>query len=104
MTPPPVSRPSHSHTPPDDVVDPLLYALAVDVAAAHQPDADGTCPNLQCRGRQAPCWALWTAHRAALAARRQNPAGPRTATAPDPQPVGHPFAAFRRPNAAGRAV
>ncbi|AEB42636.1 hypothetical protein VAB18032_07580 [Micromonospora maris AB-18-032] len=63
-------RPSDRTPVPDDVTDRLLWALAVDVAAAHQPGPDGLCTNLQCRGQHGPCWALRTAHRAHRHARR----------------------------------
>jgi hypothetical protein len=78
----PPQRPS-DRTPPDDVTDRLLWALAVDVAAAHQPGPDGSCTNLQCRGQRGPCWALTTARRAAQLARRAATSGPTGApTAP----------------------
>ncbi|WP_240033074.1 hypothetical protein [Micromonospora globbae] len=32
---------------PDDVTNPLLWRLAFDVTAAHQPDQRGDCRNLQ---------------------------------------------------------
>jgi hypothetical protein len=64
-------RPSDTCTFPDDVTDRLLYTLAVDVAAAHQPGPDGTCGNPQCRHQSCPCEPLRNAYRAATAARRQ---------------------------------
>lgn len=67
---PHTARPSERATPPEDVTDRLLWALAVDVAAAHRPSPDGTCGNLQCRGQRGPCWALRTAHRAQQVVRR----------------------------------
>ncbi|MCI4064045.1 hypothetical protein MRQ36_16150 [Micromonospora sp. R77] len=91
-------RPSERTAVPDDVTDRLLWALAVDVAAAHQLGPDGACTNLQCRGQQGPCWALRTARRAeqharratttlAPAPRRRRRAGRgRTGTRPVPAP------------------
>ena len=64
-------RPSDTCTIPHDVTDRLLYASAVDVAAAHQPGPDGTCGNPQCRHQPSPCEPLRNADRAAIAARRQ---------------------------------
>ena len=71
---------------PVDVTDRLLWALAVDIAAAHQLGSDGACRNLQCRGQQGPCWALRTARRAEQRARRAattfaSPPSPRLAGA-----------------------
>ncbi|WP_435204962.1 hypothetical protein [Micromonospora sp. bgisy143] len=63
-------RPSDRIAVPDDVTDRLLWALAVDVTAAHQPGPDSACTNLQCRGQHGPCWALRTAGRAEQHARR----------------------------------
>ncbi|MEV6514977.1 hypothetical protein AB0M37_04220 [Micromonospora chalcea] len=74
-------RPSERTAVPDDVTDRLLWALAVDVAAAHQLGPDGTCTNLQCRGQHGPCWALRTAQRADQHARRAT-----TTLAPPPAP------------------
>jgi hypothetical protein len=80
-------RPSDRHPAPDDVTDRLLWALAVDVAAAHQPGPDGSCTNLQCRGQRGPCWALHTARRAAQLIRSAATHGPASApTAPPPLP------------------
>ena len=92
MAPPHVNhltdRPSDRGTPPPDVTDPLLWALAVDVAAAHRPGPDGTCANLQCRGQHGACWALRTAHRAAHQARRATDRPPAAAPLPAlPQPL-----------------
>lgn len=52
--PAPPARPSDTCTIPDDVTDRLLYALAADVAAAHQPGPHGTCPNPQCHRPAGP--------------------------------------------------
>ncbi|HEX8628715.1 MAG TPA: hypothetical protein VF755_11145 [Catenuloplanes sp.] len=67
-------RPSHDDVPPDDVTDPLLWRLAIDVAAAHQPGDDGRCRNLQCVGHRGPCAASVTAKRAMRLARATPPA------------------------------
>ena len=79
-------RPSDHTALPVDVTDRLLWALAVDVAAAHQPGPDGACTNLQCRGQHGPCWALRTARRAEQAARRATTS--THAPPPSPRPVG----------------
>ena len=88
-------RPSDTCTFPDDVTDRLLYALAVDVAATHQPGPDGTCGNSQCRHQPGPCEPLRNAYRAATAARRQparvqptphQPARGRARVVPPPMP------------------
>lgn len=42
---------------PHDVIDPLLWRLAFDVAAAHQPNERGNCRNLQCLGQRGMCAA-----------------------------------------------
>jgi len=62
---------------PDDVSDPLLWALAAAVTSAHQPGPDGLCTNLQCHGRSAPCAPARAAHQAAQLARHA-PAAPAT--------------------------
>lgn len=49
---------------PNDVTDPLLWRLALDVTAAHQPDNHGDCRNLQCAGQRGMCAAARTARRA----------------------------------------
>lgn len=58
---------------PDDVTDPLLWRLAFDVAAAHQPDEHGNCRNLQCAGQRGECTAARTARRAMTLARGNRP-------------------------------
>ncbi|MGY4912569.1 hypothetical protein [Micromonospora aurantiaca (nom. illeg.)] len=58
---------------PDDVIDPLLWRLALDVAAAHQPNEHGDCRNLQCVGQRGMCTAARTARRAMTKARRPRP-------------------------------
>ncbi|MDM4783697.1 MULTISPECIES: hypothetical protein [unclassified Micromonospora] len=66
---------------PDDVTDPLLWRLALDVAAAHQPNEHGDCRNLQCAGQRGMCAAARHARRAMTLARR-----PRLVVAP-PRPT-----------------
>ncbi|SCF21804.1 hypothetical protein [Micromonospora mirobrigensis] len=58
------SRPSQSRPLPAGVTDPLLWRLAEDVAAAHQPDENGNCRNLLCAGQRGPCGPLVNADRA----------------------------------------
>jgi hypothetical protein len=82
----PAPRPSDRTPPPDGVTDRLLWALAVDVAAAHQPGPDGSCTNPQCRGQRGTCWPLRTARRAAHLARRTATNGPHTPPQP-PAPL-----------------
>ncbi len=81
-TPHPRTRPSGRRRPPADVVDVLLWQLAVDVAAAHRPDRDGNCTNLACAGRRGRCDASWYAERALHLARRQ-PDGPHPSAPAD---------------------
>ncbi|MEU7949759.1 hypothetical protein AB0B62_01095 [Micromonospora chalcea] len=85
-------RPSDRTALPVDVTDRLLWALAVDVAAAHHPGPDGACTNLQCRGQQGPCWALRTARRAEQRARRAT-----VTLAPPPSPGPAAIARGRAP-------
>lgn len=59
---------------PDDVTDPLLWRLALDVIGAHQPDNHGNCGNLQCAGQRGMCDAARTARRAMNQARPARPA------------------------------
>lgn len=58
---------------PDDVRDLLLWRLALDVAAAHQPNEHGDCRNLQCVGQRGMCTAARSARRAMTLARRARP-------------------------------
>ncbi|WP_244295584.1 hypothetical protein [Micromonospora orduensis] len=58
---------------PDDLTDPLLWRLALDVAAAHQPNERGDCRNLQCAGQRDKCAAACDARRAMTLARRPRP-------------------------------
>lgn len=59
---------------PDDVTDPLLWRLALDVIGAHQPDNRGNCRNLQCAGQRGTCDAARNARRAMDLARPARPA------------------------------
>ncbi|WP_436971631.1 hypothetical protein [Micromonospora aurantiaca (nom. illeg.)] len=79
---------------PDDVIDPLLWRLALDVVAAHQPDEPGNCRNLQCAGQRGMCAAASTARRAMALAHRPG----ATATSAGSRPA-HGRAAARRPAA-----
>ncbi|MEU4678590.1 hypothetical protein [Micromonospora sp. NPDC023737] len=54
---------------PDEVTDPLLWKLALEVADAHEPDGQGGCDNLLCAGEPWPCTAWNNAQRALRAAR-----------------------------------
>ncbi|TDC84689.1 hypothetical protein E1193_05045 [Micromonospora sp. KC606] len=66
---------------PDEVINPLLWRLALDVTAAHQPDRDGNCRNLQCVNYRGMCPAARTARHAINLAQQARP----TATPPAPQ-------------------
>lgn len=57
-------RPGQEAVLPDDVTDPLLWRLALDVASAHRPDATGRCGNPDCADQAAPCGPLRQAERA----------------------------------------
>jgi hypothetical protein len=61
--------PPSDRSTPDDVVDVLLWRLAVDVAANHQPDRFGRCANLRCTGQAYPCQSAQDAARALRASR-----------------------------------
>lgn len=67
-------RPSHLAVVPNDVTDRLLWRLALDVTAAHQPGEDGRCHNPQCTDQLGPCAASVNARRAMNLARRTPPA------------------------------
>jgi hypothetical protein len=57
-----------------DVGDILLWRLAVDVAATHQPGPGGRCASLLCTGQPTyPCPPAAAAQRAAQAAHRAAP-------------------------------
>ncbi len=83
-------RRTELRTAPTGVTDPLLWHLAVDVAAAHQADANGHCTNLQCarvgRGECPPArLARYALHRAyATALRPMLPPRDTRATATQP--------------------
>ena len=55
--------------PPADVTDILLWRLALDVAAAHQPDEHGNCRNLRCVGEHGICQVARLARQAMDTAR-----------------------------------
>ena len=82
-------RPGRLAAVPDDITDPLLWRLAIDVLAAHQPGHDGNCRNLQCAGQTGICAAASHARRALTVARTAtrpaNPA-PREAAPRPPAP------------------
>ncbi|GAA4571568.1 hypothetical protein GCM10023176_32530 [Micromonospora coerulea] len=80
------TRSSHDAVLPDDVTDPLLWRVAYDVAAAHQPDAEGRCPSLLCARQSAPCEPLVNARRAMRLARGGAPAGRRSGSREAPAP------------------
>ncbi|MBM0255759.1 hypothetical protein [Micromonospora sp. 4G55] len=60
----------HRRAVPRTVTDVLLWLLATDVAAAHQPHPaqPGRCANLRCAGQAYPCPPARDAHRAYQAA------------------------------------
>lgn len=79
----PSPHPSARPPVPDSVGDLLLWRLAVDVAAAHQPGPDGRCTSLLCADHASyPCPAATAAQRAALAAHRRTPTARGRATVP----------------------
>jgi hypothetical protein len=51
-------QPDRTFDRPEEVTDPLLWKLALEVADAHEPDGDGGCRNLVCAGQSWPC-AAW---------------------------------------------
>ncbi|GIJ30165.1 hypothetical protein Vqi01_53270 [Micromonospora qiuiae] len=57
-------RPSHVTDRPDEVSDPLLWRLALDVADAHAPTEEGGCVHLICAGQEWPCEPWQRAQRA----------------------------------------
>ncbi|WP_230688687.1 hypothetical protein ACN26Y_21155 [Micromonospora sp. WMMD558] len=70
------------HDRPDEVTDPLLWGLALDVADAHQPDQGGAdCVNLLCAGHGWPCAAWENAQRALQMAQASPEQRPATAPA-----------------------
>jgi hypothetical protein len=78
---------------PDNVTEPLLWRLAIDVLAAHQPDDGGRCRNPQCAEHTAPCPPSVAARHAMRLAR----------PAPAP-PAPHPAAGTADTVARGRAT
>jgi hypothetical protein len=87
-------RPSDHAAVPADVTDLLLWRLAVDVAAAHQPGEDGRCGNLLCATETGQCAALQAAQRAmhvarafASSAQKPRPMASSTITARGRAPV-----------------
>ncbi len=75
-------RPSHTTDRPDDVTDPLLWRLALDVADAHAPAEDGGCAHLLCAGQDWPC-APWQRAQRALSLAQGGPTDePAASTAP----------------------
>ncbi|AEB45578.1 MULTISPECIES: hypothetical protein [Micromonospora] len=58
------NRPSHTYDRPEEVTDPLLWRLALDVAEAHAPAEDGGCAHLLCAGQDWPCGPWEQAQRA----------------------------------------
>ncbi|TDC30302.1 hypothetical protein E1211_24455 [Micromonospora sp. 15K316] len=65
----------HRRAIPRAVTDVLLWLLASDVAAAHQPQPHwpDRCGNLRCAGQAYPCPPARDAHRAHQAASRPQP-------------------------------
>lgn len=82
---------------PDDVIDSLLWRLAFDVAAAHQPNERGDCRNLQCVGQRGMCAAARAARRAMALARSSRTTAARTRPARGRATV----AGFSQPGFAG---
>lgn len=58
------NRPSDAYERPEQVTDPLLWRLALDVAEAHAPAEDGGCSHLLCAGQDWPCGPWEQAQRA----------------------------------------
>jgi hypothetical protein len=58
------------HEPPADVTDPVLWRLAVDVAAHHQPGPNRACAHPFCAGAPWPCHPYRLARRAEQLSRR----------------------------------
>lgn len=76
----------HRHAVPRTVNDVLLWLLATDVAAAHQPHPDQPrrCANLRCGGYLYPCPPARDAQRACQAATRPAPSTHGSARVPVP--------------------
>ncbi len=83
----------HRRPIPRMVTDVLLWLLASDVAAAHQPQPHqpDRCANLRCTGQAYPCPPARDAHRAQQAATRRPQAPARAATVA-------PFTGWFRPS------
>ncbi|MGC4773390.1 hypothetical protein ACLQ25_31030 [Micromonospora sp. DT44] len=86
------NRTSRRAERPDDVTDPLLWQLAVDVLDAHEADDEGRCRNLQCAGQSWPCAARTTAEQS-LRLARSTPDSVETATDGGGDGTGWPAAA-----------
>lgn len=71
---------------PEEVTDPLLWKLALEVADAHEPDGDGGCRNLLCAGQPWPC-AAWNNAQHALSVARADGAPAAPAGAEDREPA-----------------
>ncbi|WP_341715845.1 hypothetical protein QQG74_17520 [Micromonospora sp. FIMYZ51] len=78
-------RPSYDTDRPDEVTDPLLWRLALDVADAHAPDEQGGCVHLICADQEWPCGPWQQAQRALALAQ-----GGSTDEAEQPQAPQHP--------------
>lgn len=76
------SRPSRTADRPDEVTDPLLWDLALDVADAHTPTEDGSCTHLICAGQEWPCGPWNSAQRALTLARGGAADAPSTSQQP----------------------
>ncbi|WP_409074160.1 hypothetical protein [Micromonospora chalcea] len=85
-------RPGRLAAVPDDITDPLLWRLAIDVLAAHQPEHDGNCRNLQYAEQTGICTAASNARRALTLARTATRHQPRT-------PAGTPRSGTKTTNA-----
>ncbi|MDO3705105.1 hypothetical protein Q3W71_25890 [Micromonospora sp. C28SCA-DRY-2] len=79
-----LDRSDHQADRPEEVTDPLLWKLALEVADAHEPDGDGGCRNLLCAGQSWPCAAWNNAQHALSVARADTPPAPPAA---DREPV-----------------
>lgn len=82
-----LDRSDHQADRPEEVTDPLLWKLALEVADAHEPDDDGGCRNLLCAGQPWPCHAWNNAQHALSVARTDATAAPTAERLDDPAPV-----------------
>ncbi|MGS2616241.1 hypothetical protein ACVCAH_17205 [Micromonospora sp. LZ34] len=81
-----LDRSDHQVDRPEEVTDPLLWKLALEVADAHEPGDDGGCRNLLCTGQPWPCEAWNNAQRALSVARTDASTGaPADADAREPR-------------------